>query len=60
MDTATQELEALIAQIAAISWDDPSSQLETIPLEQVDSELIPLVGHIISQKPKTITLLMQP
>jgi hypothetical protein len=50
MDTATQELEALIAQIAAISWDDPSSQLETIPLEQVDSELIPLVGHIISQK----------
>jgi hypothetical protein len=50
MDAATQKLETLIAQTAAISWDDPSSQLETIPLEQVDSELIPLVGHIISQR----------
>jgi hypothetical protein len=48
MNTATQELETLIAQTAAISWEDPSSQLETIPLEQAASELIPLVGHIIS------------
>jgi hypothetical protein len=50
MNTVTQELETLIAQTAAISWEDPSSQLETIPLEQAASELIPLVGHIISQR----------
>jgi hypothetical protein len=50
MDATALELESLIAQTAAISWDDPSSQLETIPLEEVNSELIPLVGHIISQR----------
>jgi hypothetical protein len=49
MDAAAIELESLIAHTAAISWD-PSSQLETIPLEEVNSELIPLVGYIISQR----------
>ena len=50
MDAASQDLETLIAQTAALSWEDPSSQLETLPQEHVTSELLPLVGLIISQK----------
>jgi hypothetical protein len=50
MDAASQDIETLIAQTAALSWEDPSSQLETLPQEHVTSELLPLVGHIISQK----------
>jgi hypothetical protein len=40
----------LIVQAATLSWEDPSSQLETLPQEQVTSEMLPLVGQIISQK----------
>jgi hypothetical protein len=50
MDSFTQDIESLIAQTAAISWEDPSSQLETLPQEQVTAELLPLVGLLISQK----------
>jgi hypothetical protein len=44
------DVDSLIAQIAALSWEDPSSQLETLPQELIPSELLPLVGKIISQK----------
>ena len=50
MDVATQDIDSLIAQTVALTWEDPSSQLETIPQELVSSELLPLVGQVISQK----------
>jgi hypothetical protein len=50
MDVSASDIESLIAQTAAILWDDPSSQLETLPLDVVSSELLPLVGQLISQK----------
>ena len=46
----TLDVDSLIAQTAALSWEDPSSQLETLPQELIPSELLPLVGKIISQK----------
>jgi hypothetical protein len=54
MDISSQDIESLIAQTTALSWEDPSSQLETLPQEQVSSELLPLVGQIISQKTQNI------
>jgi hypothetical protein len=50
MDAATQDIDSLIAQTAALTWEDPFSQLETIPQELVTSKLLPLVGRVISQK----------
>ena len=50
MDFSSQGIDSLIAQTAALSWEDPSTQLETLPQEQVSSELLPLVGQFISQK----------
>ena len=50
MDPLSQDIDSLIAQTTAISWEDPSSQLETLPQEQVTAELLPLVGLVISQK----------
>ena len=50
MDATTQDIDSLIAQTAALTWEDPSSQLETPPHELVTSELLPLVGQVISQK----------
>ena len=50
METATPDIDSLITQTAALTWEDPSSQLETIPHELVNTELLPLVGRVISQK----------
>jgi hypothetical protein len=50
MDATTQDIDSLIAQTTALTWEDPSSQLETLPKELVTSELLPLVGQVISQK----------
>lgn len=50
MDISTSELDSLIAQTAALTWEDPSSQLETLSPELVSEEFFPLVGHVISQK----------
>ena len=50
MDPNQVDLEALIAQIEALSWEYPSSQLETLTPTMVFEEALPLVGHIISQK----------
>ena len=44
------DLESLIAQTEALSWECPSSQLETFTLGMIIEEAPPLVGHIISQK----------
>ena len=49
MDHSQTDLDSLIAQTKALSWEDPSSQLESLP-EQVFEEYLPLVGHVISQK----------
>jgi hypothetical protein len=46
----SHDVDSLIAQTAALSWEDPSSQLETLPQEQIPTALLPLVGKIISQK----------
>jgi hypothetical protein len=54
MDPSPHDIESLIAQTAALSWEDPSSQLETIPQEQASSKLSPLVGLLISQKTQNI------
>jgi hypothetical protein len=50
MDVSASDIKSLIAQTAAISWEDPSPQLETLPLDVESSELLPLVGQLISQK----------
>jgi hypothetical protein len=50
METTTPDIDSLISQTAALTWEDPNSQLESIPLEQGSSELLPLVGRVISQK----------
>jgi hypothetical protein len=50
MDPSQVDLEALIAQTEALSWEDPSSQLETLTPDMNFEEAPPLVGHIISQK----------
>jgi hypothetical protein len=50
MDISSQDLDSLIAQTAALTWEDPSSQLETLPHELVNDELLSLVGQVISQK----------
>jgi hypothetical protein len=50
MDPSQVDLEALIAQTEALSWEDPSSQLETLTPDMKFEEAPPLVGHIISQK----------
>jgi hypothetical protein len=43
-------VDALIAQTEALSWEDPSSQLESLPSVPVIEECLPLYGHVISQK----------
>jgi hypothetical protein len=50
MAVSTQDIDVLIAQTEALKWDDPSSQLETLPIALVKPELLPLVGLVISQK----------
>jgi hypothetical protein len=50
MEAATQDINSLIAQTAAFTREDPSSQLEILPQELVTFELLPLVGQVISQK----------
>ncbi|XP_059435249.1 uncharacterized protein LOC132168163 [Corylus avellana] len=50
MDFSSQNIDSLITQTAALTWEDPSSQLETLPSELVNDELLPLVGQVISQK----------
>jgi hypothetical protein len=44
------DLEALISQTADLSWEDPSSLLETIIPNPAAEECLPLVGILISQK----------
>jgi hypothetical protein len=44
------DLDALIAQTDALSWEDPTSHIETILPNTLNSETLPLVGYIISQK----------
>jgi hypothetical protein len=48
MAVSTQDIDVLIAQTEALKWDDPSSQLETLPIALVKLELLPLVGLVIS------------
>jgi hypothetical protein len=49
-DAATQDIDSIIAQTGALTWEDPSPQLETLLQELVTTELLPLVGRVISQK----------
>ena len=44
------DIDTLIVQIAALSWEDPSSQIEALTHEPLTDECLPLVGHVISQK----------
>ena len=50
MESKTSDIDSLIAQTAALTWEDPSFQLESIPLGLGSTELLPLVGKVISQK----------
>ena len=43
-------MEALIALTEALSWEDPSYQIETIPPAAVINESFPLIVHFTSQK----------
>ena len=49
MEVFSQDIDALIAQIATLTWEDPSSQLETLPNDLFKPDLLPLVGQVISQ-----------
>jgi hypothetical protein len=44
------DIESLIARTSALSWDDPSSQIESLSKETSLDECLPLVGHVISHK----------
>jgi hypothetical protein len=44
------DLETLISQTEALSWEDPSSQIETNLSSLANDSSLPLVGTIISQK----------
>ena len=44
------DIDSLIAQTEALSWDDPSSQIDNRTITIVQDECLPLVGHVISQK----------
>jgi hypothetical protein len=44
------DIDSLIAQTEALSWDDPSSQIANLSAETAQDECLPLVGHVISQK----------
>jgi hypothetical protein len=44
------DIDSLIAQTEALSWDDPSSQIESLTSGNIPDECLPLVGHVISQK----------
>ena len=44
------DMEVLIAKTEALSWEDSSSQIETLTTAQVTEESLPLVGQLISQK----------
>jgi hypothetical protein len=44
------DINSLIAQTEALSWDDPTSQIVSLTLENTSDECLPLVGHVISQK----------
>jgi hypothetical protein len=44
------DINSLIAQTAALSWEDPSSQIESLSSENTSDECLPLAGHVISQR----------
>jgi hypothetical protein len=44
------DIQDIISQTEAISWEGPSNQIETIPTNIYTSECLPLVGQLISQK----------
>lgn len=44
------DMQALIAQTEALTWEDPSSQIETLSTVQVIEDCLPLVGQLLSQK----------
>jgi hypothetical protein len=44
------DMESLIAQTEALSWDDPSSQIESLTDSTPSYISLPIVGLIISQK----------
>jgi hypothetical protein len=49
MDLSQLDMNSLIAQIEAFSWEDPASQLETLLSEHVPADHLPLVGRDISK-----------
>jgi hypothetical protein len=44
------DIDSLIAQTEALSWDDPSSQIESLTSGSIPDDCLPLVGHVISQR----------
>ena len=44
------DINNLIAQTKALSWEDPTSQIESLSFENTFDDCLPLVGHVISQK----------
>lgn len=50
MEPKILDIDSLIAQTTALTWEDPFSQLESIPFELGCTELLPLVGKVISHK----------
>ena len=50
MDLSSTNLDSFIEQTEALSWEDPSSQLKSLPLNPPQNYSLPLVGQLISQK----------
>jgi hypothetical protein len=44
------DIDTLKAQTVALSWEDPSSEIEALTPEPLADECLPLVGHVISQR----------
>ena len=50
MDTSLLDLDTLISQTDALSWEYPSSQLESPSSDSLFQKSLPLVGYLILQK----------
>jgi hypothetical protein len=44
------DLDSLISQTKALSWENPSTQIESIPTNTPSQVCLPLIGLLISQK----------
>ncbi|GLT65414.1 hypothetical protein SLA2020_378490 [Shorea laevis] len=59
MDPLTFDLDTLISQTEALSWNDPTAQLATLPSEILPEESLALVGSVLSNKTLTAKIILE-